>query len=990
MRNPTDLKQLAKNLQSPPGRLGAVAASFILYIAAVIFLYPRFGLSITYLGMIPILLGAWFYGIWAGILITFTLYVIVLIILLASGGNIQTAILSGGFLRLASGIIVSLFMGWQGNLIRKNLEESHQRISYLQERTNHSRFLSLLSEILSAAMETDDMEAMLKVLANRTGKLFNTDHCFISFWDEKLRKTIPMAAYGSQSEAFFSAVRQFELGERSLTASVLDAGHALAIEDSRNSAYMSQTVRSKFTNGSALGLPLISGNRKLGAVVLGFDGLHNFTEEEIEHAELAARQISLAVTKALYLDEARKRVHELVGLHDISQAFSLHGEPVQTYGRLTETMAELMGAKMCAISLYDTGMNELLPQAPAYGLDPKQMTVVHYPAEAIENNWDFSKSGVFLANSESEIPAAYIPLAQTLSVNCVLAAPLWDAEEHLLGVIFAANKPGGFTDDDISLIKVLTRQVAAVIQNARLLNAERTRAEQLAVLHAVASASTEAANEDQLIEHVTRIIGKRLFSDSFGILLIDEKAQELCLHSSYRIGSHESLERVPIGMGITGAVARSGIPRRVEDVSVSPEYLSLYPLTRSELCVPLKVETKMLGVVNVESTRVNAFSAEDEELLSIIAGQLATAIQRLRTVQAERFQTQQLERSNALIRALAQVNTRAAVAADLEGVLQTLGNELAKLGLRCAIALSDASGQNVILRYISLPDRLVDALEHISNLHIQNYAIPTSKLTPYSIPSPNASLVKDPIEIVMSWIPDFPERNAKKILKLIGVTRTSSICFLPLITDGKPMGILWMWGEGLHESDLPTMSLFASQLATALQNASLLTEVGRLAVTDDLTGIFNRRHFFELAEEKFSQAQKKNIPLSALIVDLDHFKKFNDSYGHVVGDQVLKAVAQMMSSALRENDILGRYGGEEFSIILPETNSEAAIGVAERLIAHVAEVPIETEAGDLTIQLSIGIAGMNKETPSLHALIVHADQAMYIAKGAGRNRLAVK
>ena len=81
----------------------------------------------------------------------------------------------------------------------------------MQDRTNHSRFLALLSEILSAAMETDDMEAMLKVLANRTGKLFNTDHCFISFWDEKLRKTIPMAAYGPQSQAFFAAVRQFEI-----------------------------------------------------------------------------------------------------------------------------------------------------------------------------------------------------------------------------------------------------------------------------------------------------------------------------------------------------------------------------------------------------------------------------------------------------------------------------------------------------------------------------------------------------------------------------------------------------------------------------------------------------------------------------------------------------------------------------------------------------------------------------------------------------------
>jgi len=87
------------------------------------------------------------------------------------------------------------------------------------------------------------------------------------------------------------------------------------------------------------------------------------------------------------------------------------------------------------------------------------------------------------------------------------------------------------------------------------------------------------------------------------------------------------------------------------------------------------------------------------------------------------------------------------------------------------------------------------------------------------------------------------------------------------------MGVLWMWGEGLHESDLPTMSLFASQLAAAIQNANLLTEVGRLAITDELTGIYNRRHFFELAEEKFSSAKRNKSPLSALIVDLDHFKK---------------------------------------------------------------------------------------------------------------------
>jgi diguanylate cyclase (GGDEF)-like protein len=376
--------------------------------------------------------------------------------------------------------------------------------------------------------------------------------------------------------------------------------------------------------------------------------------------------------------------------------------------------------------------------------------------------------------------------------------------------------------------------------------------------------------------------------------------------------------------------------------------------------------------------------------LTIIAGQLATAIQRLRTVRAERYQTQQLERSNSLIQALAQVSARTAAASDPEGVLQTLGSELAELGLRCVVALSNADKQFAILRYLSLPKRLVRALERIGNIKLQNYAIPITKLPPYSDLTQHSSLVKDPLSTVTNWAPDFPRHTAVKILKLIGITETTSVCQLPLITEGKPMGILWMWGEALKESDLNTVSLFATQVAAALQNASLLTEVGRLAITDDLTGLFNRRHFFEVAEEIFAHAQKSNSPLASLIVDLDHFKQFNDCYGHGVGDQVLREVARLMSTAMRESDIIGRYGGEEFSILLPDTIVKAAIYVAERLLSFVSDVPIETEAGTLTVQLSVGVAGTSKETPTLQSLILRADQAMYLAKSAGRNCVAVK
>jgi len=202
------------------------------------------------------------------------------------------------------------------------------------------------------------------------------------------------------------------------------------------------------------------------------------------------------------------------------------------------------------------------------------------------------------------------------------------------------------------------------------------------------------------------------------------------------------------------------------------------------------------------------------------------------------------------------------------------------------------------------------------------------------------------------------------------------------------MGAMWMWGEGLHESDLPAVSLFASQVAAALQNAKLLAEVGRMAITDDLTGISNRRYFFEVAEKIFSQAKRYKKPLSILIVDIDHFKKFNDTHGHMVGDQILQGMTHLMSGAMREADLIGRYGGEEFSILLPETDLGDAMHVAERLLNRVANTPIETEAGPLMVQLSIGAAEMGKETPDLHTLIIRADQAMYMAKNAGRNRVA--
>lgn len=503
------LKQLLKSLQTPRGRFFTVAAFLIVSFVFFILLYHSFGLTITTLGLIPVLMVAWFYGMWAGVLFTLALYVVnVWVLIFLRWENFQIAILPSELLGLATGVIASLIVGWLGESGRKNQEKIRQRTALLEQRNTRARFLKLLNDILLTTLETSDTSSMLQVLAKRIGELFNTDNCYITFWDDENRKTIPMAAYGPLGDKFFSALNHLNPDERTLTAAVMEAGHAIAIEDTTLPSYpIPINIPEKYSCRSLLGLPLISGDRKLGAAVLVFSDLNHFTKEEIEHGEMAARQISLAVIKAMLLEEARKNVHELTGLHDISQAFSLHGDARRTFGLLVEIVAGLMGAKICLVSLYNAATNELHAQSPAYGVDAELVSTLHYPSETGKTAWDFSRYGSFRANSGTEIPKEFTAMARIFGVECVMATPLWDTEKHLVGVIFVANKPGGFSENDVHSLEVFADQVTIVIQNAHLLHTERSLAEKLAVLYSIAVATTEADNEDQLIEHVTLIIG---------------------------------------------------------------------------------------------------------------------------------------------------------------------------------------------------------------------------------------------------------------------------------------------------------------------------------------------------------------------------------------------------------------------------------------------------------------------------------------------------
>jgi len=179
------------------------------------------------------------------------------------------------------------------------------------------------------------------------------------------------------------------------------------------------------------------------------------------------------------------------------------------------------------------------------------------------------------------------------------------------------------------------------------------------------------------------------------------------------------------------------------------------------------------------------------------------------------------------------------------------------------------------------------------------------------------------------------------------------------------------------------------QLKEALhQQCKLTAELNRLATTDPLTQVWNRRHLLTLGQQELNRAKRYHRDLSVLMVDIDHFKKINDTYGHAIGDKVLITLTQTLAKSMRSTDHFGRFGGEEFLVFLPESDSKAAANVAERIRETVATMMISIPETDLTLTVSIGVATHNDDS-TIEMLIKQADDALYHAKNQGRNQVVV-
>nr|MBP9864946.1 GGDEF domain-containing protein [Candidatus Omnitrophota bacterium] len=217
----------------------------------------------------------------------------------------------------------------------------------------------------------------------------------------------------------------------------------------------------------------------------------------------------------------------------------------------------------------------------------------------------------------------------------------------------------------------------------------------------------------------------------------------------------------------------------------------------------------------------------------------------------------------------------------------------------------------------------------------------------------------------------------------------------PLTVESKIAGLVVV--EGAHTDDFVKFEVFVSQLVLQVRKIKLYETVLQLSIIDGLTGVYVRRYFMERMSEEVKRSLKLNRPLSVLMLDIDHFKRYNDQFGHLAGDETLKKVAAIIRASMRKVDIVARYGGEEFVAVLPESSSSTAHEVAERIRSSVARHDFKIYDSQSKVTVSIGISTFPEDIfpdgqtsfydDLAFDLIRHADKALYRAKEEGRNRV---
>jgi diguanylate cyclase (GGDEF)-like protein len=475
-------------------------------------------------------------------------------------------------------------------------------------------------------------------------------------------------------------------------------------------------------------------------------------------------------------------------------------------------------------------------------------------------------------------------------------------------------------------------------------------------LYEASQAVLSTLDPDEVLRQILTIARDHFQLRNVLIFLLDKEKGDLWVRSQIGIESATENLRVVVGHGITGAAAQQKRPVYVPDVSKDSNYIKSFEKTRSEAAIPLIVGGEVVGVLDCQSEHPDHFDAESIDLLALFATQASMALQNARLYALERRRTSQLE-------AIAAIAQQATAVLELDQLLNKM----------CVLICNSFSVAHVSM-LLKQHDGLVLRAHHgcMTLQEDHETRLRSEDGFWHKVLGESGTLIEN-------------EMNAKRAELF---RETASRMCIPLVSCGQTFGALVLHSsepQSFQAADMRPLESVADICATAIQNANYVERVKQLAYRDGLTGIFNRR-FFELRmTEELDRAQRFGAGMAVIMVDIDRFKSLNDEFGHLLGDEVLRQVSSILHDQLRKFDVVCRYGGEEFAILLSQTHPQHAMGVAEKLRSLVERWQFPAVPRAVTI--SAGIAAYPQNGVTREELMKAADSSLYAAKQHGRNRV---
>lgn len=577
-------------------------------------------------------------------------------------------------------------------------------------------------------------------------------------------------------------------------------------------------------------------------------------------------------------------------------------------------------------------------------------------------------------------------------VESEIAIPLMQRGRPV-GVLNVESKAGQkLAESDLLLLETLAKDIEIALDRA-LLHAEvENFARRMALLNDINRAALKSPDMSSLLQVLADRLGELFDADAAYLSLWDDERNVPVPAAAFGNRS-DSAPQANVHLGgtnLTAVVLERAQVLAVEDISL---FDGLEAEVRAQqwphaiLCLPLAANQRNLGAAIISFDEVRKFTPGDIVFAEQTARQLALAISKVQALEAEVKRTADLKRINERLVDLSRISTQVQAHFTVEEMFETLGEELAKIGIFCLVCKKAARSSDLLVEYIKIGSELQAKIESSIGAPIVGKLIRQDSF-PYheQIFTERHPVYEQSYRDLFAGATSAGSyKQARTLVETWGINDQAHFFILPLSVNRPESGAMLIWGADLIPEDLSAVSIFSNTIAVTLDKIHMYQKIQQMAITDELTGAYNRHGIMEIGKREFDRARRYGRPLSLIILDIDHFKRVNDTFGHAMGDEVLKRISRRMKEMVREMDVIGRYGGEEFLALLPDCSLAEAERVAERMRLGLSAKPIQTEQGFTTLTVSIGVAMMDWGTQDLNTMISNADRAMYEAKNAGRN-----